>query len=401
MSKQVSGVGGELITGCVAVAHAIRLADVDVIAAYPIRPYTGVMNAVAQMIADGEFDAEYIVADSEHSQFEIGKHASMVGARAFVGSSGVGWAYAAEPIVITATNRAPVVAMVGNRALDDPGAFGTEHNETLMTRDIGWMFSWASDAQEAMDMTLLSYRVSEDPKVMLPSAVCVDGSFVTHIKYPVDIPSRGQVEKFLPPYKPIHVLHPDNPISVAPQCNDEYVFETRKQIDDAVRREPEVILQAHKDFSQIFGRQHEPFLERYMIEDADVLLVGIGSLALAARAAVRELRSEGKKIGFVRIKRFRPFPADELKELLIGRDAVGVIDVDFSFGSPNHGGVLYHELRSALYDEPERPPTVNFIAGLGGRPITIGTVREIAEIVYKAAEKGKPEKNVHWIDVRE
>ncbi|MCW3991147.1 MAG: pyruvate ferredoxin oxidoreductase [Candidatus Bathyarchaeota archaeon] len=400
MLKQVPG-GKELITGCVAVAHAIRLADVDVIAAYPIRPYTGVMNAVAEMIANGEFDAEYMVADSEHSQFEIGKHASLVGARAFVGSSGVGWAYAAEPIIITATNRAPIVALVGNRALDDPGAFGTEHNETLMTRDIGWMFSWAADAQEAMDLTLLAYRISEDPKVMLPSAVCVDGSFVTHIKYPVEVSSPEQVEKFLPPYRPMHVLHPDHPITVAPQCNEEYVFETRKQMDEAVRREPEVIVQAHKDFSRIFDRQHDPFLERYMTEDSDILLIGIGSMALAARAAVREFRDEGKKIGFVRIKRFRPFPTDELKELLLGKDAVGIIDVDFSFGSPLHGGVLYHEIRSTLYDEPERPPTVNFIAGLGGRPITVGSLREMADITIKTAEAGKPAKNVHWIDVRE
>lgn len=401
MLKQISGGGKELITGCVAVAHAIRLSDVDVIAAYPIRPYTGVMNAVAEMIGNGEFDAEYIVADSEHSQFEIGKHAAMVGARAFVGSSGVGWAYAAEPIIITATNRAPVVAMVGNRALDDPGAFGTEHNETLMTRDVGWMLSWACDAQEAMDLTLLSYRISEDHRIMLPSAVCVDGSFVTHIKYPVEIPSSEQVNEFLPPYKLPHALHPDRPISVAPQCNEEYVFETRKQIDDAVRREPEAIADAHKDFSKIFGRQHEPFLERYMIEDADIILIGIGSMALAARASVRELRRGGKKIGFVRVKRFRPFPADELKELLAGREAVGIIDVDFSFGSPNHGGVLYQEIRSTLYDEPEKPPTVDFIAGLGGRPLTIETFREIAKISFKTAERGKPEKDVVWIDVRE
>ena len=397
--KQVSE-SKELITGCVSVAHAIRLADVDVIAAYPIRPYTGVMNAVAEMLGAGEFDAEYIVADSEHGQFEIGKHAAMVGARAFVGSSGVGWVYAAEPIVITATNRAPVVALVGNRALDDPGAFGTEHNETLMTRDIGWMFSWACDAQEAMDLTLLSYRISEDPKIMLPSAVCADGSFVTHIKYPVEIPSQEQVEEFLPPYRRPHVLHPDNPITVAPQCNDEYVFETRKQMDDAVRREPEVVVEAHKDFSEVFGRQHEPFLERYMTEDADVILTGIGSMALAARASVRELRDKGRKVGFVRIKRFRPFPTDELRSLLVGREAVGVVDVDFSFGSPNHGGVLYQEIRSTLYDEPEKPPTVNFIAGLGGRPITLTTFREIADITFKTAERGKPERDVYWIDVR-
>jgi pyruvate ferredoxin oxidoreductase alpha subunit len=391
----------ELITGCVSVAHAIRLADVDVIAAYPIRPYTGVMNAVAEMLGAGEFDAEYLVADSEHGQFEIGKHASMVGARSFVGSSGVGWAYAAEAIIITATNRAPLVALVGNRALDDPGAFGTEHNETLMTRDIGWMFSWACDAQEAMDMTLLSYRISEDPEIMLPSAVCADGSFTTHIKYPVDIPSQEQVDEFLPPYKRNYALHPDNPISVAPQCNDEYVFETRKQIDEAVRREPQVIAKAHEEYFKIFNRQREPFLEKYMTDDAEELIIGIGSMALSARASVREYRDKGQKVGFIRVKRFRPFPTEELKELLVGRESVGIVDVDFSFGSPNHGGVLYQEIRSALYDEPEKPPTVNFIAGLGGRALTRTSFRDIMDITLKTSEKGRTEKDVYWIDVRE
>jgi pyruvate ferredoxin oxidoreductase alpha subunit len=394
------GARKELITGCVSVAHAIRLADVDVISAYPIRPYTGVMNAVAEMLGAGSFDAEYIVADSEHGQFEIGKHASMVGARSFVGSSGVGWAYAAEAIIITASNRAPVVALVGNRALDDPGAFGTEHNETLMTRDIGWMFSWACDAQEAMDLTLLSYRISEDPRIMLPSAVCADGSFTTHIKYPVEIPSQEQVDRFLPPYKRSFVLHPDNPITVAPQCDDKYVFETRKQIDDAVRKEPLVIEEAHRNFSKIFNRQHDPFLEKYFTDDADIIFIGIGSMALAARASVRELRNKGEKVGFVRIKRFRPFPTEELRSLLRERRAIGVVDVDFSFGSPNHGGVLYQELRSTLYDEPDKPPIVNFIAGLGGRPITLNTFMEIADITFKTAEKRKPEKDVYWIGVR-
>ncbi len=399
MEKKNDG-NKKLITGCVAVAHAIRLADVDVIAAYPIRPYTGVMNAVAEMLGAGEFDAEYIVAESEHGQFEIGKHAAMVGARAFVGSSGVGWAYAAEPIIITATNRAPLVALVGNRALDDPGAFGTEHNEALMARDVGWMLSWASNAQEAMDLTLLSYRISEDHKIMLPSAICADGSFVTHIKYPVEIPSKEKVEKFLPPYKLPHALHPDNPRSIAPQCNDEYVIETRKQIDEAVRKEPEVIKKAHKDFSKIFGRQHEPFMEQYMTEDADTLLIGMGCLALSARASVREYRKQGKKVGFIQLKRYRPFPTNELKELLVGRKAVGVLDVDFSFGSPNYGGVLYQDVRSTLYDEQEKPPIVNFIVGLGGRPITQSTFRNIMDGVLKTAERGKPEKNVYWIDVR-
>ncbi|EQD37115.1 pyruvate ferredoxin oxidoreductase, alpha subunit, partial [mine drainage metagenome] len=164
----------DLMTGTDAVAEAVRLVDVDVFAAFPIRPYTGVMDRLAKFIANGDLDAEYIVADGEHSQFEIGKHASSVGARAFVGSSGVGWLYAMESIGVTATDRLPLVALVGNRALDDPGAFGVEHNDALLVRDLGWLIAWASTAQEALDTTLIAYRVAEDPSVRMPAAVAME-----------------------------------------------------------------------------------------------------------------------------------------------------------------------------------------------------------------------------------
>lgn len=154
-----------VITGVVAIANAVKLVDVDVITAYPIRPYTGVMNELATMIADGEFDAEFIVSDSEHSQFEMAKHASMAGARVFTGSAGIGFAYAYEPVVVTASDRAPVVAMLGDRTLDDPGCFGVEHTDALADRDLGWMEFFAENAQEALDTTLMAYRVAEDERV--------------------------------------------------------------------------------------------------------------------------------------------------------------------------------------------------------------------------------------------
>src|SRR5216110_4018155 len=173
----------QLMSGCEAIAEAIRLADVDVMAAYPIRPYDGVMQAAAKLIADGKMDCEYIVAEGEHSQFEIVKHASAVGARSFVGSSGVGWFYAFEAIAVTAGLRLPVVANVGNRALDDPGAFGTEHNDSLAVRDLGWLMTWVETGQEAFDAAIIAYKVAEDPRVMLPCAVSTDGAFLTHSQH--------------------------------------------------------------------------------------------------------------------------------------------------------------------------------------------------------------------------
>src|SRR6266542_4414493 len=180
----------QLATGCEAIAEAIRLADVDVMAAYPIRPYDGVMQAAAKLIANGKMDVEYIVADGEHSQFEIVKHACAVGSRVFVGSSGVGWFYAFEAIAVTAGLRLPVVAICGNRALDDPGAFGTEHNDSLAVRDLGWMLTWVDTAQEALDTSLIAYRVAEDKRIMLPCALSADGAFLTHSQHLVKVPPQ-------------------------------------------------------------------------------------------------------------------------------------------------------------------------------------------------------------------
>src|SRR5213083_1563963 len=188
----------QLATGCEAIAEAIRLADVDVMAAYPIRPYDGVMQAAAKLIANGKMDVEYIVADGEHSQFEIVKHACAVGSRVFVGSSGVGWFYAFEAIAVTAGLRLPVVAICGNRALDDPGAFGTEHNDALAVRDLGWQLVWVDTAQEALDTALIAYKVAEDRRIFLPCAISCDGAFLTHSQAIVKIPSVEKVNRFLP-----------------------------------------------------------------------------------------------------------------------------------------------------------------------------------------------------------
>ena len=252
----------ELISGSEAVAHAVKLADVDVITAYPIRPYDTVMQYVSQMIANGDFDCEYIVAESEHSQFEIVKHASAVGARVFVGSSGVGWFYAFEALAVTAGLRLPMIAMVGNRALDDPGAFGVEHNDALAVRDLGWMLAWVDTAQEALDTALIAYRVAEDKRVFLPCAISCDGAFLTHSQSLVNVPTQEMVDSFLPRYdRGDKQLHPDNPITIAPQANEDWVMEIRKQSDMAARRARDVIIEAYEDFNAKFGRDIEPFIE--------------------------------------------------------------------------------------------------------------------------------------------
>ncbi|MDR7486896.1 MAG: pyruvate ferredoxin oxidoreductase [Armatimonadota bacterium] len=391
-----------LISGSEAIAVACKLADVDVITAYPIRPYDTVMQYVAKLVANGELDCEYIVAESEHSQFEIVKHASAVGARVFVGSSGVGWMYAFEALTVTPALRIPMVAMVGNRALDDPGAFGVEHNDALAVRDLGWLLVWVDTAQEALDTALLAWRIAEDRRVFLPCAIGCDGAFLTHSQSLVKIPPQEWVNEFLPRYNRGDLtLHPDNPITVAPQANEDWVMEIRKQNDAAARRAPQVIREAYADFERIFGRRYgNPFFEEYGTDDADVVLLGMGTLSMPVKVAIRKMRKEGRKVGFVRLRWFRPFPTELLQEALGRFAAVGVIDRDYSFGSPHFSGVVANEVRTALYGAEKRPPVVGFICGLGGREVTVPNVREMTDMVYRAAA-GERLADTYWIGLRE
>lgn len=394
----------ELLTGCQAVAHGVRLADVDVIAAYPIRPYTEVMDQISRMIADGQLDAEYLVADSEHSQFEIVKHASAVGARAFAGSSGTGWCYGFEALVVTATDRLPVLFLVGNRALDDPGAFGVEHNDVLAVRDMGWLIFWVNTPQEALEHVLIGYRVAEDPSVRMPCALAMDGAFLTHSQHMVRVPPRELVAEFLPPYDlGKRRLHPDNPISIAPQVNEDWVMEIRRQNWEAARRARSVIQQAYQEFNGLFGTRYEPpyFFTEYMTDDAETVLVGLGTVAAPARTAVRRLRAQGHRVGYIGLRWFRPFPTEELRASLRRFNAIGVIDRDFAHGSPDDAGVLLHEIRSCLYSAGEHPAILNFITGLGGRDISIGDCISMYELTERAANGEKPDGHIFWIGVRE
>src|SRR6202166_1294181 len=391
-----------LITGSEAIAVACKLADVDVITAYPIRPYDTVMQYVCKLLANGEMDCEYIVAEGEHSQFEIVKHASACGARVFCGSSGVGWMYAMEALTVTPALRIPMIAMVGNRALDDPGAFGVEHNDALAVRDLGWQLVWVDNAQEALDTALIAYRVAEDRRVFLPCAISCDGAFLTHSQGLVKIPSQEKVNEFLPPYdRGDLLLHPDNPITIAPQANEDWLMEIRRQTAAAMERSAGVIREAYRDFERIFHRNYgNPFFEEYMTEDADVVLVGMGTLSISVKVAIREMRKQGKRVGFVRMRWFRPFAAEELAKCLGRFKAVGVIDRDFSLGSPYLSGVLATEIRAALYPTAKRPPVIGFICGLGGREVTLPDVHKMSDSIYQAAE-GKSQPLIQWIGVRE
>jgi pyruvate ferredoxin oxidoreductase alpha subunit len=390
-----------LWTGTRAIAEAVKLADVDVIAAYPIRPYTGVMNSLAKMLADGEFMAEIIVADSEHSQFEIAKHASAVGARTFVGSSGVGLAYAAEAIIVTALGQLPVVAIAGCRALDDPGNFGMEWNDVFTFRDHGWLMSWAKDAQEALDMTLVAYRVSEDRSVLLPHFVSVDGAAITHVSTLVEPPDKDRVDKFLPCYRPQYPLDPAcGPVTKAQHIAPSLIGpELRKVIDNSSANSKDVIRRSWSAYSRLTGREYPAFIECVGMGDAEIALVTMGAYAKDVAYVARRLRQQGVKAGAVRLRYFRPFPNEELTEALKNVKAVGVVDFSYAYGSPNSSSVLFNEVRSALYESSSRPAMMDFMF-VGGREPSVEHFERAFRLLQKSVNREPSERQVIWPTLR-
>jgi len=389
-------------TGARAIAEAVRLADVDVIAAYPIRPYTGIMNALATMIARGEFYAEYLVCDSEHSQFEVVKHASAVGARTFAGSSGTGLIYGAEAVIVTALGQLPVIGIIGCRALDDPGNFGMEWNDAFLFRDVGWLISWAKNPQEALDMVIVAYRIAEDSRVLLPHFVAVDGATITHIASPVAPPMKEHIEEFLPPYKPPYPLDPrSDPISKALHVSPSLIGpEQRKVLDVAMKRaKDEVIPEAWKLWGDLTDRRYPTFVDTVSMDGADIVLLTMGAYSKNVEYIVKKLRRQGVKIGSIRLRYFRPFPTEELRKAVEGAKAIGVVDFSFSLGSPMHGSVLFNEIKAALYDMKTSPLLMDFIFA-GGREMTIAELEKVARLLMEVAKTGRVRKPVQWLTVR-
>jgi len=388
--------------GARSVAEAVKLADVDVIAAYPIRPYTGIMNSLATMLAGGDFYAEYIVCDSEHSQFEVVKHASAVGARTLVGSSGTGLAYGAEAAIVIALGQLPVVGIVGCRSLDDPGNFGMEWNDAFLFRDVGWLMAWSKDPQEALEMTLLAYRIAEDRRVLLPHFVALDGAVITHVASPVTPPTKEQVSKFLPPYKPPHPLDPsyDN-VSKAMHIAPSLIGpEQRKSIDAAMKRAKGIVIpEAWKAWSDLTGKECSPFFEEKSMEDADYAIISMGAYSRDVEYTVKKMRRSGIKIGSLRLKYFRPFPAEELAKNLNGVKGVGVVDFSYSLGSPGNGSVLYNEVKAALYEAKQRPLVMDYIFA-GGREMKLFELENSIQELIKSVKKGRVDKPVNWVTVR-
>lgn len=381
----------------IAAAKAAALADVDVIAAYPITPQTHIVEHLSELVADGHLDAEFVPVESEHSAMSVCVGSSAAGARTFTSTSSQGYALMLEICYIASGLRLPIVMVVANRALSGPISIWNDHSDMMMSRDTGWIQTVAENGQEVVDLIFHAFRVAEDHRVLLPVVVNLDGFTLSHMIEPIILPDQAEVKKYLPTYKPKMWLDPQHPITMGPVGMPEVYTEAKKAHDEVLKASKSVIVEAWKEFGDQFGRYYNP-VETYKTEDAETILVIMGSLSETAMTAVDAMRKEGKKVGLIRLRLWRPFPAEELKDAVKGAKALAVIDRSMAFS----GGVgpVCCEVKATLYEQEHRPYIQNFVAGLGGRDVTVENFVEMVEKVEKGRQKGDP-MGYELINVRE
>ncbi len=384
----------KVITGDHAVAIGAKLSRVEVVPAFPITPQTLIIEHIADFVNDGEMDAKFLTMESEHSVMSAAAAAEAAGARVFTATSSQGLAFMHEMVYATAAVRLPVVMVNANRTLGGPPGIWCEYNDSMGVRDSGWLQVYVEDNQEALDMVIQSYRVAEDKRVLLPVMPCLDGFVLTHTVEPVEIPEQQDVDSFLPPYEPDVILDPARPAMIGTFMPAEYIMELRRQTAGAVESAKKVIQEVNDEFATRFGRDYGGLIDTYQMDDADVALVTMGTVTSTSRQVVDELRQEGKKVGLIKLRFFRPFPSEELKNILKDTGAVGVVDRSISFIG---GGQAFNEVRSALYGLSI--PIINHLAGLGGRDVTEMQIKNMFELTLSAA-KGEKVKTVNWHNTR-
>ncbi len=379
----------KVITANRAIAEAVKLAKPKVVPVYPITPQTTISEYLATFVADGDLDAEYIRVESEHSAISAAVGASGTGVRVFTATSSQGLALMHEILFAAAGLRNPIVMGNANRALSAPLSIWNDQQDSISQRDTGWMQFFAEDAQEALDFVLQAYKISENEKVLLPSMVCVDGYYLTHTVEPVDIPTQEEVDEFLPPYKPTHsYLDPKDPMSLGTFTDPNYYMEARHDMEVAMEGAKDVIRTVNKEFAEKFGRKHD-LVENYMCDDAEVIIVAMGSLCGTIKAVVDNMRKEGHKVGLLRVIAFRPFPKEDIYNAIKNADKVAVLDKNISLGI---GGVLFNEIKAKM-DVDAR----GFILGLGGRDVSNEDIRNIIKITKNSTESD----TINWIGLKE
>ncbi|AGB04938.1 2-oxoacid:ferredoxin oxidoreductase, alpha subunit [Aciduliprofundum sp. MAR08-339] len=384
-----------MIRGNESIAYAFKLARVKVIPAYPITPSTLVPEKISEFIANGEMDAEFVTVESEHSAISAAIGASAHGVRVGTATASQGLALMHEVLFIASGMRLPIVMGIGNRALSAPINIWCDHQDMMSQRDTGWMQFYAESNQEGLDLGLMAFKIAEDERILLPAMVGIDAFVLTHTVEPVELPEQRDVDDFIGEFVPHYVtLDPEKPATLGAFGFPEYFMEFKYGQWIAMERAKKVIDEVFSEFEERFGRTYKKVYPEFM-EDADIVLITMGSMTSTTREFVKRLRAQGKKVGLLKITTFRPFPKEELKELLKGVKVAAVLERNISFG---FGGAVYAEVGAAFANMESKPKIVDFIVGLGGRDITFKTLNEVYEIAEKAA-KGEKVDEVNWIDV--
>jgi len=386
----------KVMKGNEAAAWAAKLAKPKVVAAFPITPSTLVPEKISEFVANGEMDAEFVKVESEHSAISACVGASAAGVRVFTATASQGLALMHEVLFIAAGMRLPIVMAIGNRSLSAPINIWNDWQDTISERDTGWLQFYAENNQEALDLILAAFKVAEDERVLLPAMTGFDAFILTHTVEPVEIPDQELVDEFLGEYEPKHAyLDPARPITQGALGFPAHYAESRYKVWEAMENAKEVIKEVFAEFEKKFGRKYQ-MIEEYKTDDAEIILVTMGSLAGTVKEFVDKKREEGIKIGAAKITVYRPFPIEEIRALAKKTKVLALLEKDISFGI---GGAVYADVGRALINEKEKPIVLDFILGLGGRDVTFENLDEVIEISKKALEGEKVEE-VSWIGLR-
>ena len=381
----------ERLSGNEATAIAMKQINPDVVAAFPITPSTEIPQYFSTFVSNGEVDTEFVAVESEHSAMSATIGAEAAGARAMTATSANGLSLMWEMIYIASSLRLPIVMALVNRAVSGPLNIHNDHSDAMGVRDAGWIMLFSENNQEAYDNMLMAHRIAEHKDVQLPVMVCQDGFITSHSIENIELENDEEVKKFVGQYKPEHYLLNDKePIAIGPLDLQAYLFEHKAQQAEAMKNAKKVIKEVAKEFEKWTGRKYE-FFEKYKLDDAEIAIVCMNSTAGTTKAVVDELREKGVKAGLLKLRMFRPFPAEEIAEALQGLKAVAILDKADSLNAA--GGALFEDVTSAMYVNKKQVPMVNYIYGIGGRDTTtmqIESVYNDLQDIVKTGETGNP-----------
>ena len=387
------------LSGNEAVAEALRQINPDVFPAFPITPSTEIPQYFASFVANGKVDTEFIPVESEHSSMSAAIGASAAGARALTATSSCGLAFMWEELYIAASNRLPLALALVNRALSGPININCDHSDSMGARDSGWIQMYAENNQEAYDNMVQAFRISEHKDVKLPIMICQDGFITSHAVENIELLEDEEVRSFVGEYEPEnYLLNPDCPMAVGPYSVTDYYMEAKRNQAEGMRHVEQVVLDVAEEFAQLSGREYGLF-ETYRLEDAERAVVMIGSAAGTTKDAIDRLREKGEKVGLLKIRLYRPFPADAIAEALKNVKAVAVMDR--AEGYSNHGGPLGADVMAALFRARSAALAANIIYGLGGRDVRVEDMEQVFEDLQTMIDQNDAGETYRYMGLRE